>query len=246
MIETVIEKCNQLKLSSFATHLEPTLKTGEQANWGMLKTIEHLLDLEMERREQNRVNLRFRQSFLEEISTIDQFDFNYHVSRKKQKNTILNLLTKNHSKQILDIILIGNPGTGKTMLAKCIGYQATQNGTKVLFTTAMELINQLIAADANRTLLKKLHSYQTPDLLIIDEIGYLPLGSEGSNLFFQIISARHQKKSTLITTNLLFADWGRVFDNTTVATAIVDRLVYGAQILMLEGESYRKTRKLKQ
>jgi DNA replication protein DnaC len=139
-----------------------------------------------------------------------------------------------------DVILIGNPGTGKSFLAKCIAYQATQAGKKVLFTTAMDMINHLIAAEADHSLLKKLHLYQSQELLVVDEIGYLPLGQQGSNLFFQVISHRHEVKSTIITTNLPFAQWGNIFDSTTVATAIADRLVYNSQVLILEGKSYRK------
>ena len=141
------------------------------------------------------------------------------------------------------VILIGNPGVGKSFLAKCIAYTATQAGKKVLFTTAMDMINQLIAAEADHSLLKKLHHYQSQDLLAVDEIGYLPLGQQGSNLFFQVINQRHQTKSTIITTNLPFADWGKIFDSTTVATAIADRLVHNSQILILEGSSYRKKTK---
>ena len=92
-----------------------------------------------------------------------------------------------------DVILIGNPGTGKSFLAKCIAYEATQANIKVLFTTTMDLINHLIAAEADHSLLKKLQYYQTPTLLVCDEIGYLPLGTQGSNLFFQVISAKHEK-----------------------------------------------------
>jgi len=87
---------------------------------------------------------------------------------------------------------------------------------------------------------QKLHHYVSPQLLLIDELGYLPLGTQGSNLFFQVISQLHDRKSTLITTNLPFADWGTIFDSTTVATAIADRLVYNSEILILEGSSYRK------
>ena len=102
------------------------------------------------------------------------------------------------------------------------------------------MINHLIAAEADHSLLKKLQAYQSQDLLVIDEIGYLPLGRQGSNLFFQVISHRHDQRSTMITTNLPFAQWGNIFDGTTVATAIADRLVYNSQVLILEGESYRK------
>ena len=104
----------------------------------------------------------------------------------------------------------------------------------------MDMIKHLIAAEADHSLLKKLHYYQSPDLLVIDEIGYLPLGQQGSNLFFQVISQRHETRSSIITTNLPFADWGKIFDSTSVATAIADRLVYNSQVLILEGSSYRK------
>ena len=177
--------------------------------------------------------------------TIDQFDFNFHVSRKNQKNRILNLMDLEFIRQQKDIILIGNPGVGKSFLAKCIAYAATQASTKVLFTTAMDMINHLIAAEADHSLLKKLQYYKSPALLVVDEIGYLPLGTQGSNLFFQIISARHENSSTVITTNLTFAEWGKIFDSTTVATAIADRLVYNSEILVLEGPSYRKRKKQK-
>ncbi|WP_155312880.1 ATP-binding protein [Desulfosarcina ovata] len=128
-------------------------------------------------------------------------------------------------------------------MAKCIAYAATQAGIKTLFTSTMDMLNHLIAAEADHSLLKKLHHYQSQDLLVCDEIGYLPLGQQGSNLFFQVISHRHQVKSTIITTNLPFGDWGKIFDSTTVATAIADRLVYNAHVLILEGPSYRKRSK---
>ena len=139
-----------------------------------------------------------------------------------------------------DIVLIGNPGVGKSLLAKTVAYAATQFGITVLFTSTMDMINQLIAAQDGHDLLRKLKIYQSPDLLVCDEIGYLPLGKQGSNLFFQVISARHEQKSTIITTNLPFAQWGNIFDSTSVATAIADRLVYNSEILIMEGKSYRK------
>jgi len=125
-------------------------------------------------------------------------------------------------------------------MAKCIAYAATQAGIKTLFTTAMDMINHLISAEADHSLLKKLQFYQSPDILVCDEIGYLPLGTQGSNLFFQVISTRHERKSTIITTNLTFTEWGKIFDSTTVATAIADRLVYNSEIIVMEGKSYRK------
>ena len=243
MIETVIEKCKALRLKATAQNLPQVIEMATNKNWNPLETIDHLFELELEYRHQNKIALRFKQSKLLEKPTIDQFDFDHHGSRKKQKSKILNLMTLEFIGQKKDIILIGNPGVGKSFLAKCIAYAATQAGIKTLFTTATDMINHLIAAEADHSLLKKLHYYQSQDLLVCDEIGYLPLGQQGSNLFFQVISQRHQISSTIITTNLPFADWGKIFDSTTVATAIADRLVYNSQILILEGSSYRKKMK---
>jgi len=243
MIESIILKFKLLRLKTCADNILQVTELAKQKNWSTLQTIEHLLDLELEAREKNRIALRFKQSKLFEKLTIDQFDFNFHTSRKKQKNRILNLMDMEFIKQKKDIILIGNPGVGKSFLAKCIAYAATQASVKILFTTAMDMINHLIAAEADHSLLKKLHYYQSPALLVVDEIGYLPLGTQGSNLFFQVISARHERSSTIITTNLPFAEWGKIFDGTTVATAIADRLVYNSEVLIMEGASYRKRTK---
>lgn len=243
MIEPLIHKLKQLKLKTWADQIPEVQKTAQQKNWSALQLLEHLLDLELEARQKNRIALRFKQSRLLEKITIDQFDFNFHVSRKKQKSQILSLMDLSFISQKKDLILIGHPGVGKSLLAKCLAFAATQAGIKTLFTTAMDMINHLIAAEADHSLLKKLTFFQSPALLIIDELGYLPLGGQGSNLFFQVISARHERSSTIITTNLSFADWGKIFDNTTVATAIADRLVYNSEILILEGDSYRQRKK---
>ena len=242
-IESVIEKCKALKLKAIAEHLEQTTVLAEHRNWTPLQMIDHLFELELQLRQQNRIERCFKQSKLYEKTTIDQFDFTFHGSRKNQKSRIVNLMDLEFIKHRKDIILIGNPGVGKSFLAKCMAYAATQAGLKVLFTTAMDMINHLIAAEADHSLLKKLQYYQSQELLVIDEIGYLSLGTQGSNLFFQVVSARHERKSTVITTNRPFAQWGEIFDNTTVATAIADRLVYNSEILILEGPSYRKREK---
>lgn len=240
MIDEIIDKCKQLRLKACGQNIAQVIEMASEKNWSVLKTVACLFDLELEYRRQNRIALCFKKSKLIEKTTVDQFDFNYHHSRKQQKSKILNLTSLEFMQKKMDVILIGNPGTGKSFLAKCIAYTATQAGKKVLFTTAMDMINHLIAAEADHSLLKKLHLYQSQDLLVIDEIGYLPLGQQGSNLFFQVISHRHELKSTIITTNLPFAHWGNIFDSTTVATAIADRLVYNSHVLILEGKSYRK------
>lgn len=234
-----IRKCKELRLKAFAENIERVIDESSKKNWPVLRTIEHLLDLELEKRRLIRIDSCFRASKLPEKQTIERFEFSFNPVRKMHQSRILKLLDLEFIKDKKDVILIGSPGTGKTFLAKCLAYAATQAGIKTLFTTAMDMINQLLASDP-RMLVKKLKYYTSFDLLICDEIGYLPLGKNGSSLFFQVISQRHLAASTIITTNLAFTEWGNIFDDTIVATAIADRLVENSEILILEGVSYRK------
>ena len=242
-LDQVKEKLIRLRLKIMAQRLEEIIQQAKQKNRDILFVLNQLAEAEAHHRWQNAIKLRFQQARLNEKITLDAFDFHHHKSRQDQKAQILDLLNLDFVSKRRDLILIGNPGTGKTFLAKCIAYAACNANIKVLFTSAIDMINQLIAAEADHSLLKKLHYYQSPALLAVDEMGYLSLGPQGSHLFFQVISARHQAKSTLITTNLPFADWGKVFDSTTVATAIADRLVYNSEVLILGGTSYRRKQK---
>jgi DNA replication protein DnaC len=240
---TLKEKLIRLRLKTMAHQLDLVLEQAAQKNLNLTATMNRLADYELEARHQTAIALRYRQSQLADKPTIDQFDFHHHKSRLDQKTPILNLFSIDFIANHQDVILIGNPGTGKTFLAKSLVYAACNANIRCLFTNTMDMINHLIAAEADRSLLKKLHYYQSPDLLVCDEMGYLSLGPQGSHLFFQVISQRHQVKSTLLTTNLPFADWGKVFDSTPVATAIADRLVHNSEVLILGGPSYRRKNK---
>lgn len=158
----------QLRLKGMSDQLEATVEQSAQNNLDFLTSLSRLADLELEQRFQNATSLRWKQSKLTEKLTIDQFDFDHHKSRQEQKTRILNLLNLDFVRAPMDVILIGNPGAGKTFLAKCLAYAACNANIKVLFTTAIDMINHLIAAEADHSLLKKLHAYQTPDLLVVD------------------------------------------------------------------------------
>jgi len=224
--------------------LEPTLTEAANRNLSVAQALEALVDRELEARAQRSVDRRFKLSRLHAKPTIDSFQFNHHKSRQQLKPRILRLLDLDFLQNGTNVCMVGNPGVGKTFLAKIIGWRACQARQRVLFTTAMDMLNQLLASQVDHSLVRKLKVYTEPALLLVDELGYLSLDQQTSNLFYQVISTRHsQHRSTLITTNTAFSDWGNILYNTTIAIAIADRLVENSEVFLLGGESLRKTQK---
>ena len=173
--------------------------------------------------------------------SIDSFHFSHHKSRQQARARILRLLDLDLLRQGANLVLVGNPGAGKTLLAKIIAWRACQANYRVLFTTAMDMLNHLLASQVDHSLARKLRLNTEPSLLVIDELGYLSLDQNNSNLLYQVISARHaHQRSTIITTNTAFSEWGNILYNTTIATAIADRLVENSEVLLLGGDSLRK------
>jgi DNA replication protein DnaC len=238
------QKLEQLNLTTMSQQLEPTLTEAASRNLSVAQTLEALLDRELEARSQRAVERRFKLSRLHVKLSIDSFQFHHHKSRQQLKNRILRLLDLDFIDKGTSVCIIGNPGVGKTFLAKIIGWRACQANQRVLFTTAMDMLNHLLASQVDHSLVRKLKLYTEPSLLLIDELGYLALDQQTSNLFYQVISTRHShNRSTLITTNTAFSDWGNILHNTTIATAIADRLVENSEIFLLGGESLRKNNK---
>lgn len=225
-------------------HLDQTLANAGAKNLSIAQALEALLDLELEARSQRSIERRFKLSRLQAKHSIDTFHFHHHKSRLQLKNRILRLLDLDFVRQGTSVVVIGNPGVGKTFLSKIIGWRACQSNQRVLFTTAMDMLNHLLASQVDHSLVRKLKFYTEPSLLIVDELGYLSLDQQTSNLFYQVISTRHgHKRSTVITTNTAFSDWGNILHNTTIATAIADRLVENSEIFLLGGDSLRKANK---
>src|ERR1700722_3517798 len=203
------QKLQQLNLSVMIRNLETTLAEAATKNLSVTATLEWLADIELEARQQRAIDRRFKCARLQEQPSFDAFHFHHHKSRVQAKNRILRLLDLTFLRQGTNIVLIGNPGVGKTFLAKIFGWKACQATQRVLFTTAMDMLNHLLASQVDHSLVRKLKTYTEPTLLVCDELGYLALDQQTSNLFYQVISTRHsQKRSSIITTNTPFSDWG--------------------------------------
>lgn len=235
------DKLSQLNLKAMSREIEATLADAAARNLSVAATLERLVDIELEMRHGRAIERRFKCSRLQVQPSIDSFQFHHHKTRVQAKNRILRLLDLEFLRNGTNLVLIGNPGVGKTYLARIFGWKACQANHRVLFTTAMDMLNHLLASQVDHSLVRKLKAYTEPTLLIVDELGYLALDQQTSNLFYQVISTRHSsKRSSIITTNTPFSDWGNILFNTTIATAIADRLVENSEIFLLGGDSLRK------
>jgi DNA replication protein DnaC len=238
------QKLSQLSLTAMSRQLDQTLADAAAQNRSFTETLESLADLELDSRHHRAMERRFRSSRLPAQCSIDGFHCKHHKSRMELKNRILRLLDLEFVSKGTSAIFIGNPGVGKTFLAKIIAWRACQANQRVLFTTAMDMLNQLSASQVDHSVIRKLKIYTEPTLLVCDELGDLALDQQTSNLFYQVISTRHShKRSTIITTNTAFSAWGNILYNTPIATAIADRLVENSEIFLLGGDSLRKANK---
>ena len=205
-----------------AQKLETMTQEAANQNLSFAAALERLADLELEARHGHAIERRFKFSRLPAQPTLDQFQFTHHKSRQQVKSRLLHLLDLDFLQQGTNVVIIGNPGVGKTFLAQILGWRACQANVRVLFTTAMEMLNQLLASQVDHSLIRKLKVYTEPAALIVDELGYLALDQQTSNLFYQVISTRHaRKRSTIITTNTASSDWGDILYDTTIAAAFL-------------------------
>lgn len=231
-----------LKLRYFSSALSADLVEMPPANRELvLGLINKWALCEKAERRAAHIASRIRSSKFKRIQTVDTFDFDHSKATQAIQKAYLAFHSTIGPGSLPSAVFTGNAGLGKTHLARALGYAACQKGLSTLFITAAEMVNRLSAAQKSLTIENELNRYRRPQVLIIDELGYVTLDNQASNLFFQVISARHdQSLGTIATTNIPFGKFNQIFANDAIAHAIVDRLVNEAEVFFMEGSSYRE------
>jgi DNA replication protein DnaC len=232
------DRLGYLKLRFMAEHYQQLAAQAAQKGWSHQDYLERLIQGEAEMRWDNSIQRRIRMARFPVIKTLDQFQWNW--PKKINRLQVQQLFTLDFIADRANAILLGGVGLGKTHLATALGYEACQRGHTVLFSTAVDVINTLTAAQVSGQLKSGLKRYLQPSLLILDELGYLPIDKHGADLLFQVISCRYEKGSIVISSNRAYKDWPTIFNNdATLTSAILDRLLHHAETVVIEGRSYR-------
>ena len=227
----------RLKLTGIRDQLDNLLDEAARKDLTLREALGHLLEAEVARKDQRRFAMGMSIARFPFVRTLDDFDFEAQPSLDKKQ--IRELATCRWIGNGDALLLLGPPGVGKTHLAVGLGRAAIEAGYSTLFVQAPHLVAALAKASAEGKLEDKLRYYAKPKLLIIDELGYLPLERNAAHLFFQLIVRRYERGSVLLTSNRSVGEWGEVFDDAVVATAILDRLLHHSHVLTIRGDSYR-------
>jgi DNA replication protein DnaC len=217
--------------------LDHTVRRIERGELTALEAIDGLLAEEHATRESRRVAVALKTARLTPPKTLEGFDFSFQPSLDRGR--LLALAQVDFVTRAEVVHFLGPPGTGKSHLATALGVAAVRAGRSVYRATLAEIVEALGRAEREGRLTERIRSYARPALLIVDEIGYLPITAGGANLFFQLVNARYEKGAMILTSNRGFADWGEVFGDPVVATALLDRLLHHAVVVQIEGASYR-------
>jgi DNA replication protein DnaC len=237
LVDRIKQTMVGLKMPRAIEVLDATLRRLEHGEMTALEAIEALLAEEFTLRESRRVKTALVMARLSTIKTLAGFDFSFQPSL--DKNRIMALAELNFINRAEVLHLVGPPGTGKSHLSIALGVEAIRAGRSVYFTTLADLVGGLAKAEREGSLREKIRFLCRFALLIVDEIGYLPVTPGGGNLFFQLVNARYEKGAMILTSNRGFAEWGEVFGDPVVATALLDRLLHHAIVIQIEGSSYR-------
>jgi DNA replication protein DnaC len=236
--DTLPEHLNYLKLVFVREHYEPLAKEAAEAHWGHVQYLAGLVEGEALERRQRSIQRRIRQARFPVVKTLEPFQWTW--PQKINRLQVQNLFRLRFIEDKANVIFLGGVGLGKTHLATALGYAACQKGHSVLFATAVDLINTLAAAQRAGRLKTAFSRYLRPAVLILDELGYLPIDKIGADLLFQIISQRYERGSIVVTSNRVFKKWPEIFNNdSTLTSALLDRLLHHAETVLIEGKSYR-------
>jgi len=227
-----------LKLRYLSEHYETIAKEAAALQWSHVEFLARLIEGEVHRREDLATQRRVSLARFPVLKTLDQFDWSW--PKKINRPQIQNLFRLSFIEEKANVIFLANVGLGKTHLSIALGHAACLRGYSVLFTTAVEIINTLTAAQAHGALKRELKKYIKPRLLLIDELGYLPIDKQGADLLFQVISQRYECGAIIITSNRAYKRWPELFNNdSTLTSALLDRLLHHAETALIDGKSYR-------
>jgi DNA replication protein DnaC len=227
-----------LKLPFILEHFEELAQNAGAEQWSHVAFLARLIAGEAALRQDRARQRRIKLARFPVLKTLEQFDFTWPT--KVNRLAVQNLFRLKFIEDKANAILIGGVGLGKTHLAIALGWAACQAGPRVRFATAIDIINSLSAAQNAGRLVQELREYTRPELLIIDELGYLPIDKRGADLLFQIISQRYERGAIVLTTNKAYKHWPSIFNNdSTLTAAILDRVLHHAETFVIEGKSYR-------
>lgn len=234
--------CKQLRLATISAQFERVAQEANKNHQSYQRYLAELLTLELEERERSLIERRIREAKLPRVKTLDEFDF--AQSPNISPRQIKELAEGSYLQKSEPIIFIGECGTGKTHLASGLAIAACQQKKKVRFITAAGLVNELVEASHHSLLGKALNKWANYDLIVLDEVGYVPLAEIGAELLFQVVAERAEKTALIITTNLPFSEWTQVFTNARLCKALLDRIIDRAHIIETGVDSYRFKRTL--
>ncbi|HJT32906.1 MAG TPA: IS21-like element helper ATPase IstB [Pirellulales bacterium] len=228
----------ELKLLEIGKSYREVLDEAARKGSSSLEVLRTLIGMEAAARHERALARRIREARLPPLKTLADYDFSF--PKRVPKAALLRIFDCDFIDRHGCSVLIGPTGTGKTHLLTALGYVACEKRYSVRYTRVVDLLNHLTAAQINGTLGKVLGAYVRPSLLLLDELGYLPIDKRGADLLFQVVAARYESGSIVLTTNRIFKDWGTVFDmDSTLATALIDRLMHHGEALVIQGKSYR-------
>jgi DNA replication protein DnaC len=235
---TLPSNLKRLGLHRLAADLDDLIARATRSRWSPVQLLEALVTAELDDRARRSVERRLKRARLGRFKSIADWEWDWPKTLHRpalERVLGLDFVTRGEN-----VILVGAQGLGKTMLAKNIVHQAVLAGHSAVFTTASELLLDLNGQETARALERRLRHYARPALVVLDEIGYLAYDAHAADLLFQVVSRRYEQKSIIVTTNLAFKHWDTVFPNAGCAVALIDRLTHHAEIIAIDGESYRR------